>query len=330
MIHVRKLVKYYGQRLAVDHIDLDVEKGRIVGILGPNGAGKTTTLRILTGFLPATAGSATIDGHDVMTDPIAVRRAIGYLPESNPLYPEMRVSEQLHHFGRLHAMSRSDRNRRIADLTESCGLSQIVHRTIGTLSKGNRQRVGLAQALLHDPPVLILDEPTEGLDPSQITGVRSLILDLGRSKTILLSSHILPEVEKTADDVVIIAAGRIVAQGSPQQLKARVRSASRVLMEVRADAPLVRTTLAALPQVADVTVRAVDGWTHAAITAKSAGQDIRELLGETAAKHHWTLREMRPETASLEEFFVQITAPAAADHDKPHASSNSPAAVAAS
>jgi ABC-2 type transport system ATP-binding protein len=311
MIHVQKLVKYYGSRLAVDHIDLDVEQGQIVGILGPNGAGKTTTLRMLTGFLPATAGKAVVNGHDVFTDSVGVRQSIGYLPESNPLYPELRVAEQLHYFGRLHGMSRPDRNRRIAELTESCGLQQIIHRTVGTLSKGNKQRVGLAQAMLHDPPVLILDEPSEGLDPSQITGVRKLIRTLGERKTILLSSHILPEVEKTAGRVVIIAGGRIVAQGSPDELKKQVRSASRVLVEVKAEAEAVRRAFAAIPHVAHVAVTAHGAWTHAAVTSKRAGDDIRELLGDAIAEHRWTLREMRPETASLEEFFVQITAGAA-------------------
>ena len=312
MIHVSKLVKYYGPRLAVDHLDLDVQQGQIVGFLGPNGAGKTTTLRILTGFMPPTSGTATVNGHDVQSDADGARRSIGYLPESNPLYPEMRVSEQLHYFGRLHGMRRADRTRRIAELTEVCGLQQIIHRTIGALSKGNRQRVGVAQAILHDPPVLIFDEPTEGLDPSQITEVRKLIVSLGERKTILLSSHILPEVEKTAQRVVIIAEGRIVAQGTVDELKKQVRSASRVLVEVKADAAAVRQAFAAIPQVAEVAVTSVDGWVQAAVTAKQAGADVRELLGQTVIERRWPLREMRPETASLEEFFVQITAGAAA------------------
>lgn len=312
MIHVSQLVKYYGSRLAVDNISFDVDQGQIVGFLGPNGAGKTTTLRILTGFMPPTAGAATVAGHNVFTDPDAARRAIGYLPESNPLYPEMRVSEQLHYFGRLHGMNRADRNRRIGELTESCGLEQILHRTIGTLSKGNRQRVGLAQALLHDPKVLILDEPTEGLDPSQITEVRKLIVSLGQSKTILLSSHILPEVEKTANRVVIIAEGRIAAQGTVAELKQQVRSGARVLVEVKAAPEVVRQALTKMPQVADVTVTIHDGWTQASVQPKAGDVDIRELLGDAVVEHRWKIREMRPETATLEEFFVQITAGAAA------------------
>ncbi len=311
MIHIQKLVKYYGSRLAVDHLNLDVEAGQIVGILGPNGAGKTTTLRILTGFMPATSGAATVNGHNVLTDSLEARRSIGYLPETSPLYPEMRVSEQLHFFGRLHGLNRTARNKRIADLTDSCGLTQIIHRTIGNLSKGNKQRVGLAQALLHDPPVLILDEPTEGLDPSQITEIRKLIKSLGQTKTILLSTHILPEVEKTCHRAVIIAQGRVVASGSPDELKSKVRQASRVIVEVKAKAEDVQRILGALPHVGQVSVTTSDGWCSAFVTAKQHGHDIRELLGDAVMENRWPLREMRHETASLEEFFIQVTSGAA-------------------
>ena len=308
MIHVRQLVKYYGPRLAVDHLDLDVEKGQIVGILGPNGAGKTTTIRMLTCFMPPTSGSASVNGHDVFKDSDAVRRTIGYLPEATPLYPEMKVAEQLHFFGRLHGIDRKQRKQRIAELTDACALGEIIHRPIGHLSKGNKQRVGIAQTLLHDPPVLILDEPTSGLDPYQIKEMRKLIRQLGESKTILLSTHILPEVERTCDGVVIIHNGRLAAQGTPEQLKAKVRSTGRVLIEVKADAETVRSTLTALPQFAEVRITETHGeWTQAVATARSDGHDIREMLGRTVHENNWPLREMRPETASLEEFFIQIT-----------------------
>ena len=307
MIHVRQLVKYYGSRLALDRLDLDVERGQVVGLLGPNGAGKTTALRMLTGFMPPTSGEAVINGHDVFRASHEARQSIGYLPESNPLYPELRVREQLHFLGRLHGLSRADRRRRIGELTDSCGLEEIVHRQIGALSKGNRQRVGLAQALLHDPPVLILDEPTEGLDPSQITGVRKLIQSLGERKTILLSTHILPEVEKTCRRVVILARGRIVAEGTPNELIERVRSASRIVVEVKAEPEDVRRVLSANPHIGSVDVAANNGWCRAAVGARQSGEDIRELLGDAVIEHRWPLREMRPEAASLEEFFIQAT-----------------------
>lgn len=308
MIHVRELVKYYGPRLAVDHINLDVENGQILGILGHNGAGKTTTLRMLTGFLPPSSGSASVNGHDVFTESDQVRRSIGYLPESTPLYMEMRVREQLHYFGRLHGLDRRTRNQRIDDLTEACGLQAIVNRPIGQLSRGNRQRVGIAQAMLHDPPVLILDEPTAGLDPSQITEVRKLIRQLGQRKTILLSTHILPEVEKTCDRVVIIANGRIAAEGTPDELRSRVRAASRVLVEVQASAEDVQRVLSAVPSVRAVQIAQANGWVQAAVTADdNATGDVREQLGDAVLKQRWRLREMRPETASLEEYFIQIT-----------------------
>ncbi|MBI1368204.1 MAG: ATP-binding cassette domain-containing protein [Planctomycetes bacterium] len=306
MIQVQQLVKYYGPHLAVDRLDLNVEDGQVVGILGPNGAGKTTTLRILTCFMPPTSGNAKVNGHDILTDSDAVRKSIGYLPEATPLYPEMRVCEQLHYFGRLHGLSRAARQHRIADLTDACGLNQIIHRPIGNLSKGNKQRVGLAQALLHDPPVLILDEPTAGLDPTQITEVRKLILSLAERKTILLCTHILPEVEKTCQRVVIINRGRIAAEGTPDDLKAKVRLRSRVLVEVKAEPEQVRAAFEKLNHVADVSVTSHNGWTSAAVTPKG-GADIRELLGDAVIERRWSLREMRHETASLEEFFIQIT-----------------------
>jgi ABC-2 type transport system ATP-binding protein len=307
MIEIRDLTKWYGPILAVDHISLDVPAGRIVGFLGPNGAGKTTTLRILTCFMPATSGAATVDGHDVFTDSAAVRRRIGYLPENTPLYPEMRVTEHLHHFGRLHGMNRADRNRRIGELTERCGLGAIAHRLIGQLSKGNKQRVGLAQALLHDPPVLILDEPTVGLDPAQITAVRQLITELGRDKTILLSTHILPEVEKTCQDVVIIAQGRVAAQGAPDELRRQVSRTARVLVEVQANPSAVEQALGAVASVAKVEAEAREGWCRAAVTPRHADADIRADLAAAVMAKQWAMRELRLEAATLEEFFVQIT-----------------------
>ena len=315
MIQLRELVKRYGPVLALDRLTLDIERGHVVGVLGPNGAGKTTTLRILTGFMPPTSGSAVVNGHDVLTDGRAARQSIGYLPESTPLYPEMRVVEQLHYFGRLHGMKRADRKRRIEQLTEVCGLTAIIRRPIGHLSKGNRQRVGIAQALLHDPPVVILDEPTVGLDPGQIGEMRRLVTSLGESKTVVISTHILSEVERTCDRVVIIAGGRLVADGSPADLKAQVRTASRVLIEVKAPAADVSRALAALPDVGKVETSEAAGWTTALVTAKQGGRDIRQLVGGAVAQRSWPLRELRPETASLEAFYQQATT--AANHAEP-------------
>ena len=310
MIEARQLTKWYGPILALDHIDLDVARGRIVGFLGPNGAGKTTTLRILTCFMPATSGSASVNGFDVFRQSDQVRRQVGYLPEATPLYPEMRVREQLHHFGKLHGLDRRARRARIEALTARCGLQQIIGRPIGQLSKGNKQRVGLAQAMLHDPPVLVLDEPTAGLDPTQIGEVRQLIRGLAGEKTVLLSTHILPEVERTCQDIVIIAGGRVAATGTPDELKSRVRASARVIVEVRANAPAVAEALRGLAVVAAAETDADDGWCVAKVTAKEGAGDIREALGRLAADKHWTIREMRFEVASLEELFIQVTSQA--------------------
>jgi ABC-2 type transport system ATP-binding protein len=307
MIEIRQLTKRYGPILALDKVDLDVQAGQIVGFLGPNGAGKTTTLRILTGFMPATSGRASVNGADVLTESDKVRRSIGYLPENTPLYPEMRVEEQLHFFGKLQGLSRPARRQRIDELADRCGLADIRHRPIGQLSKGNRQRVGLAQALLHDPPVLILDEPTVGLDPSQISAVRQLIIELGREKTILLSTHILSEVERTCGQVVIIAAGRIAAQGTPEQLRAQVREAARVLVEVKADPVAVSKAFEAVDGVSQVQTESRDGWCTATVAVDESAADPREALGRVVMENGWALRELRHEMASLEDFFVKIT-----------------------
>lgn len=307
MIEVRDLVKWYGPTRAVDRLTFSIEQGQIVGFLGPNGAGKSTTLRMLTGFLPPTSGTATVAGHDVINESLAVRKCIGYLPESTPVYPEMRVEEFLHFRGRLFGMSRSDRKPRIDMVCDRCGLAKVRRRVIGHLSKGNRQRVGLAQALLHDPPVLILDEPTAGLDPNQIGEVRKLIKELGEKHTILLSTHILPEVEKSADRVIIIAAGRIVAEGTPDQLRKNVAGVGGIAVEVKADHTAVKNALAAVPGVRDVTTTNQNGWCRAVVMPKD-GQDLREPIGATILRNNWQVRELRHETGSLEEFFVQITA----------------------
>ncbi len=308
MIQVENLAKWYGPTLAVDHLNFTIPHGQIVGILGPNGAGKSTTLRMLTGFLPPTSGRVMVDGDNVLTQSDRVRSKIGYLPENTPLYPEMRVEEYLHYRGRLQKMDRTTRARRIDVVCDRCGLASVRRRQIGQLSKGNRQRVGLAQALLHEPPVLILDEPTAGLDPNQITHVRQLIGELRHQHTILLSTHILPEVEKTADRVMVIAGGKIVAEGSPDELRRSVATGSSILVEVKAKPETVSDVLGQIEGVRRVEASAHDGWCRVLVTPGDSGRDLRVALGQAVVSHQWPIREMRYESASLEQFFVQITA----------------------
>jgi ABC-2 type transport system ATP-binding protein len=307
MIHVENLVKWYGPTRAVNGISFDVPEGQIVGFLGPNGAGKSTTIRMLTGYLPPTSGAASIDGMDVTRESEKARRQIGYLPESTPLYLEMRVEEFLHFRGKLMDMPRADRVKAIDYVSDRCGLANIRKRVIGQLSKGNRQRVGIAQALLHDPKVLILDEPTSGLDPVQIGAVRKLIQELKGKHTILLSSHILPEVEKTADRVIIIAGGEIKADGSPTDLRQRVGLGASVLVQVKAASESVKKAFSGVHGVEAVEVEQQGDWTKA-VVQPTPGTELREQLGQTILTNGWAIREMRNETASLEQFFIQITA----------------------
>jgi len=313
MIEARQLVKWYGPTLAVNDVSFSIAPGSIVGFLGPNGAGKSTTLRILTGYLPPTSGTAVVAGYDVLTDAETARASIGYLPESTPLYHEMRVDEYLHFRGSLMKMDRATRKARIADVCDRCGLSHNRRRIIGRLSRGNRQRVGIAQALLHEPPVLILDEPTAGLDPNQIREIRKLLTELKGKHTILLSTHILPEVEMTADRVIIIANGGIVADGTPAELRRNVGSASGgsdLIVEARADAAKLEQVLKLLPQVKAVRVEpGTDGRQRATVTAAGASDgELRDAIGAALLRERIAITELRREAASLEEFFVQITA----------------------
>jgi ABC-2 type transport system ATP-binding protein len=308
MIQAKHLTKWYGPLRAVNNVSFQIEKGEIVGFLGPNGAGKSTTMRILTCYMPADGGQASIANHDVFEESLEVRKRIGYLPESTPLYLEMRVREFLDFSAKIRGIVGPDRRSAIKQAAERCWIGDVINRPIGQLSKGYRQRVGLAQAMLHDPDVLILDEPTIGLDPNQIRETRSLIKDLGKKHTMLISSHILPEVEATCDRTIIISRGEIVASGSPQQLKDRVTSGSRLIAEIRgASADEVSTAVEGVDGVTNVDAQLDDGWNRLRITT-GKGRDVREDLFRLVQRKDWTLREMRLETASLEEFFVQITA----------------------
>lgn len=303
MIEVRNLTKDYGRVRAIEGISFSVGEGEIVGFLGPNGAGKTTTIRILTCFQPATAGSASVAGHDVFSASLKVRERVGYLPESVPLYPEMRVREYLDFRGKLRGMERAARRKAIDAVAQRCWIADVIDRPIGQLSKGYRQRVGLSDALLHNPKVLILDEPTVGLDPAQIRETRSLIRDLAREHTVMLSSHILPEVEATCKRIIIISKGRIVASGTPDELRQRIGADARLVAEIRAPERDVAAGIRALQGVADVRCDAADGWTRAAVSTRA---DLREAIHRLAVERNWPLRELRRDTASLEEFFVRI------------------------
>lgn len=307
MIQVKNLSKSYGSVKAVDNISFKIDEGEIVGFLGPNGAGKSTTIRILTCFMPATSGTATVADFDVFTQSMEVRKQIGYLPESVPLYPEMRVREYLNFRGKLRGMTaewRAERMKRVADRTR---IQDFIDRPIGQLSRGMRQRVGLAEALLHDPKVLILDEPTAGLDPTQIRETRMLIKELAKEHTVLLSSHILPEVEMTCERAIIIAAGRIVASGAPGELKERITGRSSLIAEIKGPADEVKKAVAGLGGVDSVESSLVDGWNRLVIESKGK-EDVREEIYQLASKSDWSLREIRREVASLEDFFIQITA----------------------
>jgi ABC-2 type transport system ATP-binding protein len=311
VISVSQLTKLYGQVVAVDHVSFEVPKGQIVGFLGPNGAGKSTTLRMLTCYLAPTSGGATVNGLDIFHDSMKVRQTLGYLPESVPLYGEMRVEEYLDFRGRLRQMDRAARRKRIDYVLDRCWLTQARRRIVGHLSKGYRQRVGLADALLHNPAVLILDEPTVGLDPAQIRETRQLIKDLGGDHTLLLSTHILPEVEAVCDRAIVIAGGRIVAQGSPDELRASRRMSARVLVECKAAAHEVQSAFSRVTGVAKVDIlddgRADKHYVTVAVRGKDS-YDVREELARTVVQHGWPLREIRLEHATLEEFFVEVTA----------------------
>jgi ABC-2 type transport system ATP-binding protein len=315
VISVSQLTKAYGNVLAVDHISFDVGKGQIVGFLGPNGAGKSTTLRMLTCYMPPTSGGATINGFDIFHQSEQVRQNLGYLPENTPLYGEMKVEEYLHFRGRLRGMPRKARCERIEYVVKKCWLGEFRNRVIGHLSKGMRQRVGLADAMLHNPAVLILDEPTVGLDPAQVIEQRNLLKELAGQHTILLSTHILREVEATCDRAIFIRGGRIVSQGTMAELRESRRSGARVLVECRGPAEQVKNTLSHVSGVGKVEVlngehRAGgtgDGYTIAAIRPQES-RDVREEVARTVVQNGWPLREIRLEKGSLEEFYVDLMA----------------------
>ncbi len=301
MIDVENLTKAYGPRLAVDGLSFHVEKGEIVGFLGPNGAGKTTTMRMLTGYLPPTEGQASIAGFDTFAQSLEARRHVGYLPETVPLYPEMTVADYLDFMAALRHVP--NREAAIDHAMEATHIEDRANQNIGKLSKGYRQRVGLAQALLHDPDVLILDEPTIGLDPRQIIEVRELIKSLAGQHTILISTHILPEVEQVCSRVLIIHRGKLVAEDTPQNLGARLRGSERIGLQVSGDGASLVKALTKVPGVQSVETQG-NGRYEVGV---SPDTDIRAQLAATVVKGGWGLLEMAPVGMSLEDIFLQLT-----------------------
>jgi ABC-2 type transport system ATP-binding protein len=307
VIEVQHLTKRYGRVTAVDDVSFRVERGEILGFLGPNGAGKTTTMRILTGYMPASEGRATVAGYDVFDQPIEAKRRTGYLPETPPLYPDMTVREYLDYVARIKGVPAADRRNRVDTVMRRTHVDDMATRYCGKLSKGYRQRVGLAQAILHNPEVLILDEPTAGLDPKQIIETRDLIRSLAGDHTIVLSTHILPEVSQTCQRVVIINKGRVVAVDSPENLTARLQGAETLFVQVDAPGADVPEALTAVPGVTRVVPADTRPESGAFEVESERGRDVRRELARDIVMRGWGLLELRPMRMSLEDVFLQVT-----------------------
>jgi len=307
MIEVKNLTKYYGPVMAVEDVSFSVKKGEILGLLGPNAAGKTTTMRILTCFLSPTRGEARVAGFDVSKDPLEVRRRIGYLPENAPLYLDMRVSGYLKFMAQIKGIEAAKRKKSITEVMENCGIANVSSRIIGHLSKGYRQRVCLAQALLNQPQVLILDEPTLGLDPKQIIETRELIKKLAGKRTVILSTHILPEVSMTCQRVVIINEGRVVAEDTPQNLARALEKSSQILLEIEGPSSEVASELAKIPGVLRVDLKdRLSHNMHLYLVESEKDIDIRRELSSKIVHKDWGLLEIRPVSMNLEDVFVKL------------------------
>jgi ABC-2 type transport system ATP-binding protein len=305
MIEAHELVRRYGPKAAVDGVTFAVGDGEIVGILGPNGAGKTSTIRMITGFLPPTSGRVSIGGVDLAAEPVKARRQLGYLPENVALYPEMRVEEYLAYRARIHGFDRARARQALGEAMDACLLTEVRRQTIGTLSKGFRQRVGLAQAILHRPQVLVLDEPTVGLDPKQIVAIRELIRELGRERTLILSSHILPEVELLCDRILILDHGRIVGEGTPAELRARGQGRQLLNVTLKGAPAGAEEALGGLPGVERVEHHPT--LPEALRIEATAGTDLREAVFQAAVAHGWVLLGLSEERATLEAIFLRLT-----------------------
>jgi len=309
MIEVSNLTKRFAGYEAVSGLSFTVGRGEIVGLLGPNGAGKTTTMRILSCFLPATSGSARVAGFDVCTQADEVRRRIGYMPENNPLYLEMRVREYLRFRARLKGLGFTQTRQRVERVIEQCGLTEVGKRIIGHLSKGYKQRVGLADALVHEPELVILDEPTIGLDPSQIRSVRQLIKDLGHHHTVLISTHILPEVEMTCSRVLIMREGKILAADTPENLQRTMSKDAQTIAEILAPREDLVSCWEQMPEIEHYDLSAAEGSYYRVALTGVDGQDLRPVIFDLAKEHGWQLRELSRTRHSLEDIYIRLTRP---------------------
>jgi ABC-2 type transport system ATP-binding protein len=307
MIEVQQLTKRYGPTLAVSDVSFEVRKGEVLGFLGPNGAGKTTTMRVITGYLPPSSGHVTVAGCDVVEQSLDARRHVGYLPENPPVYTDMKVNEYLAFVGRIKGVPRRELRTRVRDASERCAITDVQSRPIGKLSKGYRQRVGLAQALIHNPDVLVLDEPTAGLDPKQIIETRELIRRLSGQHTVVLSTHILPEVSKTCDRVVVINAGKVVAVGTPEELTRRLQGFETVLVTAEGPGGEIKSKLETVEGVNLVEEReAVNGRVTFEVHA-GRENDVRSELARAVVESKWRLLELRTSGMSLEDIFLKLT-----------------------
>mgnify|MGYP006100980515 FL=1 len=306
MIQATGLTHFYGPQPAIEDVNFSVKRGEILGFLGPNGAGKTTTMRILTGFMPPTEGKVTLGGYDVVDQSLDVRKLVGYLPETVPLYTEMPVTNYLKYMGTLRRMNSKDINRRITEVIELCRLNDYSKTIIGKLSKGYRQRVGIAQAILHEPEVLVMDEPTIGIDPIQVVETRRLIQDLGKQQTVVLSSHILPEVSMVCERVLIIHQGRIVAEDTPDNLAQRLQGVEQLEIEIGGPPREVTSVLSKIDGVVDVNHRHAADKEIYSVKAKE-GLDLRDEISRAVVSNGWSLLSMQLTSMSLEDIFLRLT-----------------------
>src|SRR5437773_2888856 len=318
MIEVEGMTKRYGPTVAVSEVSFEVRKGEVLGFLGPNGAGKTTTMRVITGYLPPSAGKVRVAGVDVVEEPLEAKRHTGYLPENPPVYPDMTVVEYLAFVARIKGVPRGEVKKRVDEVCEKCAITDVRDRQIGKLSKGYRQRVGLAQALIHNPDVLILDEPTAGLDPKQIIETRELIKKLAGDHTIILSTHILPEVSQTCQRVVIINKGRVVAIDTPDNLTSKVRGSEAMFIQVDAMGADVTSAIQGVPGVTRAAVTETNKGVASIEIDSEAGRDVRRELAAAVVSRGWGLLELRPVRMSLEDVFLHLTTAEIPQTDLPH------------
>lgn len=307
MIEVKNLSKKFGNIVAVNGVSFTVNKGEVVGLLGPNGAGKTTTMRIVTCYLPATSGTALVAGFDVFENSLEVRKRVGYLPENAPLYLDMPVLDFLQFISAIRGIPKQETKSRIRKMVEVCGLESVINRDIGELSKGFRQRVGLAQSLIHDPEILILDEPTVGLDPTQIIEIRELIKEIGKEKTVILSSHILPEVSATCNRIIIIHKGEIVGSGTPDEMAQSSKKSEIIHITIKGPLEDIQRQLNGIPEVKEFKAVNSDDGVNSFEIKSELGVDLSEKLFFMVVNNRWILTELKKETVNLEEIFLKLT-----------------------